>query len=318
VRQRAGARRADPRRRLPGVVGANARGAGATPAPGARAGADDAADATTDPAASPLMDRARFGLYPPGSTFKLVTAAAALGADADLARTRYVCRDLPGGRKGAVIDGRLVRDDEGHDAHGAIAMEEAMAFSCNAYFAQLGRAVGWPALRDLGRSFDLSMGDPQDDASRRAHAIEGAYGQAQVLATPLAMARVAATMAAGGTLPAPHVVRKPAPIAEGKDVVGQGAATAVSRMMRGVVARGTAQRLAAAEPAIAGKTGTAEIERGASHAWFIGYAPYGAPRGESRRRIAVSVLIENGGYGGGRATDLAGRIVAEARRLGII
>jgi peptidoglycan glycosyltransferase len=94
-----------------------------------------------------------------------------------------------------------------------------------------------------------------------------------------------------------------------------------------VVEHGTARRIAAIQPAIAGKTGTAQVESGVSHAWFIGYAPYGPVARSSRnegpsatrgRRIAFSILIENGGYGGGIATELAGRIVAEARRLGII
>ncbi|HKQ56793.1 MAG TPA: penicillin-binding transpeptidase domain-containing protein, partial [Candidatus Eisenbacteria bacterium] len=276
-----------------------------------------------DPSASPFMDRARFGLYPPGSTFKLVTAAAALSDRADLSAAHFVCRDLPGERSGTVVEGRLVRDDAGHPAHGSIGMEEAMIASCNAYYAQLGRAIGWPALRDMGRRFDISMGDPGSESAQRAHAIESAYGQAQVVATPVTMARVAAAMAAEGSLPAPHMVLKPAPALAESAVVRPMTARAVARMMRGVVERGTARRIAGTQPAIAGKTGTAEIGGAPSHAWFIGYAPYaagpsqgaGAKRG---RRIAFAVLIENGGYGGGRATELAGRIVAEARRLGII
>ncbi len=296
------------------------------PAPEGLLRDSDVAENATDAAASPLMDRARFGLYPPGSTFKIVTAAAALTSDAELAGTRFSCRPLPGGRAGSVIEGRLVRDDAGHDAHGSIGMEEAMAVSCNAYYAQLGRALGWPALRDMGRSFDISMGDPKSDAGRCANAIEGAYGQAQVVATPLTMARVAATIAAGGTLRSPHVVLKPASAAADTVVISSGTAAAVARMMRRVVEHGTARRLATVVPAIAGKTGTAEIANGASHAWFIGYAPYGPVASAATndgsnahgRRIAFSVLIENGGYGGGRAAELAGRIVAEARKLGII
>ena len=128
-------------------------------------------------------------------------------------------------------------------------------------------------------------------------------------------------------MPSPHVVLKPAPATAESVVVGSGTAAAVARMMRAVVERGTARRIAATQPAIAGKTGTAEIENGAPHAWFIGYAPYGPVASASRndgtnaargRRIAFSILIENGGHGGGRAAELAGRIVAEARRLGII
>lgn len=276
--------------------------------------------ATSD---SLLMDRARFGLYPPGSTFKLVTAAAALSQGTGLSAARFTCGPLPGGRAGAVVEGRLVRDDAGHRAHGTIGMDEAMIVSCNAYFAQLGRATGWPALRDQGRAFGISMGDPQAESEERAHAIESAFGQAGVVATPLAMARVAAVMASGGTLPAPHAVLKPAPALAESAVVTPGIASRIAGMMRGVVTRGTASRIAASQPAIAGKTGTAQVENGVSHAWFVGYAPYqadasgGAP-GARGRRIAICVLIENGGYGGGRATGLAGRIVAEAHRLGII
>jgi len=275
--------------------------------------------AADDPADHAFLDRARFGLYPPGSTFKLVTASTALSLGGGLADARYDCRPLPGGRSGAVVEGRLVRDDEGHVAHGTVGMDEAMIASCNAYYAQLGRAIGWPALRDRARSFGISVGDPASETAQRAHAIESAYGQAQVVASPLTMARVAATMAAGGRLPSPHVVLKPAPPVVDSVVVAPGTAGSVARMMRGVVERGTGRRIADAQPPIAGKTGTAQIDNGTSHAWFIGYAPYDASRaGGSHRRIAFSVLIENGGYGGGRAAELAARIVAEARRLGII
>src|SRR6185503_1783042 len=88
---------------------------------------------TADPDEGPLFDRARFGLYPPGSTFKLVTAAAALERDPRLAAETFECRHVAGGRAGTVVDGRLVRDDETDDPHGRIAMEEALIVSCNAY-----------------------------------------------------------------------------------------------------------------------------------------------------------------------------------------
>jgi cell division protein FtsW (lipid II flippase)/cell division protein FtsI/penicillin-binding protein 2 len=272
-----------------------------------------------DPAASPLMDRARFGLYPPGSTFKLVTAAAALSQDRGLANARYNCRPLPGGRSGTVIAGRLVRDDEGHTAHGTIGMEDAMIVSCNAYFAQLGQAVGWPALREMGRRFGIAMGDATDEAGQRAHAIESAYGQAEVVATPLTMVRVAAAMAAGGRITAPHIVLKPRPVLAESTSVASGVAGTIAHMMRGVVERGTAYRLAGVTPAIAGKTGTAQVANGQPHAWFVGYAPYGGGGTTAHgRRIAFGVLIENGGYGAMHAANVAARIVAEARRLGII
>src|SRR5205823_12327225 len=119
------------------AVGSQAR-PGASARADARLAVSDGAEAAPDPAMSPLMDRARFGLYPPGSTFKVVTAAAALSTDPALGRARFGCRQLPGGRVGAVVSGRPVRDDVGDEAHGSIGMEDAMAVSCNAYFAQLG------------------------------------------------------------------------------------------------------------------------------------------------------------------------------------
>jgi peptidoglycan glycosyltransferase len=92
-------------------------------------------------------------------------------------------------------------------------------------------------------------------------------------------------------------------------------AAQIGSAMRGVVLRGTAQVLAAVSPPIAGKTGTAEVEGSASHAWFAGFAPHGQTKG---RRIAFAVLIENGGYGGRTAAPLAAEIVRAAREFGMI
>jgi peptidoglycan glycosyltransferase len=87
-----------------------------------------------------LLDRARYGQYPPGSTFKLVTAIAALRDNPALTHRTYLCRTLPDGRAGNNIAGwnRAIKDDIGDHAHGTIDMERAIAVSCNAYFAQLG------------------------------------------------------------------------------------------------------------------------------------------------------------------------------------
>jgi cell division protein FtsI/penicillin-binding protein 2 len=84
--------------------------------------------------------------------------------------------------------------------------------------------------------------------------------------------------------------------------------------MRGVVLRGTARRLSSAAAAVAGKTGTAEVEDRPSHSWFAGFAPYGA----GGRRIAFCVIVENGQYGARAAVPAAGEIVSAARDLDII
>jgi cell division protein FtsW (lipid II flippase)/cell division protein FtsI/penicillin-binding protein 2 len=263
---------------------------------------------------SDYLDRARYGRYPPGSTFKLVTAAAALGQDRALEHATFRCRVLGDRRVGEVVEGRPVRDDIGDEAHGQVAMELGTTVSCNAYFAQLGRKVGWQALERMGKQFGIVMGNPRNDAERRAHVIEASNGQAQVLATPLRMAGVAAAIAAEGRLaPSRWVVVQEQSDQELVVMPAHDAAT-LARFMRGVVQRGTARQLAALTPAIAGKTGTAEVADAPSHAWFIGYAPHGG----SGRRVAVAVLLENGGYGGQSATRLAGEVVAAARALGII
>jgi penicillin-binding protein A len=89
----------------------------------------------------------------------------------------------------------------------------------------------------------------------------------------------------------------------------------IGRSMRAVVTSGTARTLSALAIPIAGKTGTAELAHAASHAWFIGYAPYGSKTG---KQIAFAVLVENGQYGGTAAAPIAGDIVAAAHELGIL
>jgi peptidoglycan glycosyltransferase len=258
------------------------------------------------------LDRARFGVYPPGSTFKVVTAAAALTTDPALADATFECRRLVDG-VGALVRGRRVRDDTADKAHGTVAMEDAIAFSCNAYFAQLGARIGWPDLAAMSRRFGIEPGRPPGPESFTAYAIESAYGQAQVTATPLEMARVAAVVASGGSLPAVHWAPGETGDAAGGAPIGPAVARTLGRQMRAAVQRGTARRLAGTSPAVAGKTGTAQVASGRAHAWFIGYAPHG----EAARRVAFAVLLENGGYGGGGATALGGQLVAEAARLGL-
>jgi cell division protein FtsW (lipid II flippase) len=295
-------------------------------------------DATNDPArdtaredADPrLLDRARYGLYPPGSSFKLVTAAAALRKDPALADESFTCERLPDGRVGKRLPGwsRPIRDDVAdRTPHGRLAMERALIVSCNAYFAQLGLQVGAPALQETAALLEISLGQPESAKQVRDTLPFAAYGQGQVLATPFKMARVAATMAADGAMPQGRWViddtnqRTETPRA----VLSTAQARSLAATMRRVVTEGTGRSLKDISPAIAGKTGTAEVQDAASHAWFVGFAPYGAvpaPAAEasSRRvgRIAFAVLVEHGGYGGSAAAPIAGQIVTAARDLKIV
>ena len=131
------------------------------------------------PSPDELLDRARYGQYPPGSTFKLVTAMAALSGDASLVHRTYQCRPLGDGRCGNTIAGwnRAIKDDIGDHAHGTIDLERAIAVSCNAYFAQLGvHDVGSKALAAMAERLGLSAGGPQ----RCATLPFAAYGRVRV------------------------------------------------------------------------------------------------------------------------------------------
>ena len=282
-------------------------------------GPGETAPPASNDTANPYLDRARYGLYPPGSTFKVVTAMAALRTNPQLAKQTYSCIRLPDGRVGNYIRGssRPIRDDIQDSApHGTIDMERAVIVSCNAYFAQLGTYnVGAQPLFDTGSLLGISMAAPDTPQQLRKSLPQSSYGQGQVVASPFQMARVAATVANGGLMPAGRWItdesndRTQAP----QPVISPGVAATLGRYMREVVTQGTGRRAADAPVPVAGKTGTAELANDPSHAWFIGFAPYGGAR-----RIAFAVLIENGRYGGTYAAPAAAAVVAAARSLGLI
>lgn len=284
----------------------------------AAAGSARAQVATLRPGDESLLDRARYGLYPPGSSFKLVTAAAALRKDSSLAHRTFTCVPLPGGRVGQRIPGwgRPIRDDpQDHAAHGAVDLERGLVVSCNAYFAQLGLALGGPALQDAAGVFEIPLGQPESASQVRDTLPFAAYGQGHVLASPLKMARVAATVGNGGRMPDLHwMAGEAAPGEGGRDVLAPAHAALLGRAMRRVVTEGTGRALAGVVPPMAGKTGTAEVTDAPSHAWFVGFAPYGG----AGSRIAYAVIVENGGYGGRTAAPVAAGLVTAARELGII
>jgi cell division protein FtsW (lipid II flippase) len=265
------------------------------------------------------FDRARYGLYPPGSTFKLVTAAAALRRDPQIATETFICRRLPDGRIGNRIAGwsRPIRDDElDVEPHGAVDLRRGVERSCNAYFAQLALRIGPQALHDTGELFEIALAQPDTVDRLRNNLPQAAYGQAEVRVTPFKMARVVAAIANGGRMPYGRWVSDDQERErEAAEVMTRGAAQQIGSYMRGVVLRGTARAMADVTPAIAGKTGTAEVQGAPSHAWFAGYAPYGDNRA---RRIAFAVLVENGGYGGRSAAPLAREIVKAAHELGLL
>lgn len=239
--------------------------------------------------------RALAGRYPPGSTFKVVTTAALL-ANGVTAETRIDCPDE------TTVNGRRIRNAEG-EALGNVAFREAFFRSCNTAFVQLATRIPGQALVDAARRFgfgrDPLLGtgsatsqfpDPNGLVDQAAAAI----GQGRVLATPMQMASVAATVAAGGYR-APHLVE--VPVVE-FDPMEPGHAATLQELMRLVVAQGTGTRARLPGAPVAGKTGTAEFGTASplrTHAWFIGF------RGD----LAVAVVVEDGGFGGEVAAPIA-------------
>ena len=271
-------------------------------------------------AAGSLLDRARYGLYPPGSTFKVVTAIAALRMDPRLANQQYQCIRLPDGRNGAYVGNskRPIRDDEEDKSpHGTLDMHRAIVVSCNAYFAQLGTyKVGAQQLLDTAKLIGISVANPPTVKNLTPQMPQVSYGQGQVVVTPFQMARVASAIAASGNLlPGRWVIDESNTRTQpGQELMPAATANLLAKDMRGVVTTGTGFRLAAIKPQIAGKTGTAELATAPSHAWFIGFAPYD----DASKRIAFAILAENGHYGGTAAAPMAGDIVVAAQQLHLI
>ncbi|MEU0536389.1 penicillin-binding transpeptidase domain-containing protein [Amycolatopsis tolypomycina] len=228
------------------------------------------------------------GRYPPGSTFKIVTAAAALSADEVDAGSAVDC---PGT---TTIDNRVV-PNEGRFDLGRVPLKTAFARSCNTTFARLAAGLPGPSLTDTARSFGLGAdfvvpglttvtGDvpASDSAVQRA---ENGFGQGRVVASPFGMALVAATVQAG-KVPSPSIVKgMPATTENVGDPPSQEVLDALRPLMREVVTAGTATGLRDI-PDVAGKTGTAQFGDGSrSHGWFVGY------RGD----LAFAVLLTDAG-----------------------
>jgi cell division protein FtsI/penicillin-binding protein 2 len=236
-------------------------------------------------------DRAIDGRYAPGSTFKVVTTAALLRAG--LKTTDTV--DCP---KTITVSGKAFKNFEG-EAAGAVPFARDFAQSCNTAFVSLAKRLAPDALTRTARDFGLGRtGASQVPAGRDA--VERAatmIGQDRIVASPLAMAGVAATVADGRW-------RAPRLVATDKHQTGpaldQGELSTLRTLMRSVVTSGTGTALAAVPGEVAGKSGTAEYGRGnppPTHAWFIAF------RGD----LAVAVLVENGRSGGSVAAPIAAR-----------
>ena len=249
------------------------------------------------------FNRALEGNYPPGSSMKVVTAAAALDTGTVTPTTQL---EGPAEYQG-------VRNFESGE-FGSISFAGAVQFSVNTAFAQVALKLGEKKLSDYAERFgfnrvpDMPLGaaEPSFPAVNGAGDLMWAsIGQAQVLATPLQMASVAATIANDGERMEPRITMLEEP--QGEQVVSKKTANTLTELMVNVVVGGTGQAARLSGIDVAGKTGTAEVDvdgERKNHAWFICFAPADDPD------LAIAVVSEYGGVGGQVAAPLARQILA--------
>ncbi|ABK51796.1 cell elongation-specific peptidoglycan D,D-transpeptidase [Acidothermus cellulolyticus 11B] len=255
----------------------------------------------------PMLDRALDQTYPPGSTFKLITAAAALASGRYTPQSQIPAPNIlpyPNSTKSLTNFA-----GESCSSTGTTTLIQALTISCNTAFGDLGEALGQDALRKQAEAFgfDAPFAVPVKSAASvfptgldAAQTIQSAIGQFDVRATPLQMAVVAAAIANHGVLMRPYLVKqlvapdlsilettKPQPV---RQAVSAEVAAELTQMMESVVAKGTGTVVQLPGVTVAGKTGTAQNAVGQPpHAWFVAFAPAEHPK------IALAVLVENGG-----------------------
>lgn len=256
---------------------------------------------------SPLLNRATQGLYQPGSIFKLIPAIA-LMEDESIDKS-YNCVGK------TVIDGYTIRDYN-EKGHGEIGLSEALALSCNTYFAEKSILIGKDKLGAVAErfkinkeiDFDLALKTskfPYRDNIGKTEIAASAIGQGKVEVTPLNMLLIGSAIANKGQMAKPIIVRSIL-TSDGKikrsnesqildSPVDSITANRLKDYMVDVVKKGTGKSAAISGIDVAGKTGTAENSSGKSHAWFIGFAPADDPQ------VAVIVLLEEEGATGGKA-----------------
>jgi len=291
-------------------------------------------------ASHPLQNRAFQAQYPPGSIFKLIVAIAGLESGALTPETRF-------SDPGYFMLGNHKFDDWKKGGHGSLDLRGAIVNSCNVYFYQAGLRTGIDEIVRVSRDFGLGeppglgLGDeakgslPNPNAKSRGqgpwtagNTVVSSIGQGLVVTSPMQLLAMVSAIANGGTIYRPWVVKKI--VALSGEVLEEYEPEAIRRVdvkpetlafvrqaMLGVVDEGTGARSKIPGVPIGGKTGTAQVVKKGEekrnpdvkdHAWFASFAPVNNPK------IAVVVLVENGGFGGLVAAPVAKAVYEAAFR----
>ena len=273
----------------------------------------------SDDDSSVLVNRAAQGLYPPGSTFKLVTALEYIRENGEEALDyQFSC-------PGYFQHGEQRIHCYHSISHGEVDFTLAMAKSCNSAFAEIGMGLDRSAFSKtletllFGRELPLTMSHAQSPTAvseemSDSEMMQVSIGQGKTQITPIHLNMITCAIANDGILMKPFVVER-VETAEGRQVksfapqeygrlMSEEEAGLLQELMTAVVEEGTATKLSGREYTAAGKTGSAEYgtKKGTSHAWFTGFAPVENPE------ICVTIIVEGAGSGGDYAVPIARRI----------
>lgn len=271
----------------------------------------------------PLLNRATAGLYPPGSTFKTITAISALENMGGVQNRTFTDNGE------LYISNQYSLHDFAGESFGDISFEQAYVKSSNVVFGTLALELGNDKLKKTAEEFYFNKTIPTDGIAvetskfptlksyEKGSIAQTGIGQSGDLASPLQMALVASTVANNGVMAKPYLVSQ-VTTSKGnlvKDVqpesIGQIISPSIANTMKGfmrsVVQEGTGTNAAVDGVEVCGKTGTADHQEDGHdappHSWFIGFGPYEDPQ------VAVAVIVENGGQGGKAAAGIASELM---------
>ncbi|KZL93283.1 peptidoglycan D,D-transpeptidase FtsI family protein [Clostridium magnum] len=277
---------------------------------------------------TPLINRASAGLYPPGSTFKTVTAVSALENMPSVKNRTF------NDNGSLYISNDYSLNNFSGEVLGSINFQQAYTHSSNVVFGTLGLELGNDKLKATAEKFYFNKEIPADgipvEPSRfpilkkyeKGSIAQSAIGQSSDLASPLQMAMVTSTIANDGVMMKPHLVNEVltskgssvksiVPESLGQ-VISADTAQTMKDFMRSVVSEGTGVNAAIEGIEVGGKTGTADHQVDGKdappHSWFIGFAPYDNPQ------VAVAIIVEDGGQGGKAAARIASEVMRTALR----
>jgi peptidoglycan glycosyltransferase len=270
-------------------------------------------DLAEDNQSATFLNRATQGLYPPGSTYKIITTIAYL--------EKNIADDFFYYCLGEDTFGEKIIHCYNNTAHGRITLEEAFAYSCNTSYAHIGELLDAKELSRISESLgynnrikmELETNISQfvfNSESSRSERAETVIGQGKTLVTPLNNALIVATIANKGYQVDPYLVNAiikdgtytsdiPLKTSNSKQVISADMAKTIESYMVQTSLIGTARALKNDSYGVASKTGSAENPTGAAHAWYVGYAPVNDPQ------IALAIVVENVGTSSINAVPLA-------------